>query len=240
MDLGPLLGLVALLFVKEAGLPIPIPGDLLVLGAGVAAAANGATAPAVLGAILVAGYLGGSLQFALVRGALRQPLLALAARVGVSRERLDRLAEWLRRRGSRGVAVARATPGLRIGAISASGLAALPFPVFLGGLVAGNTVFVGGHFLLGFLIGAPALALVASAGGLALGVVGLIVLSALGAAGWAWLKRRRSTRGPRAGGVSIAGLPSTGTWTEAACPACLAISLVGGDLGDTAAVSGSA
>jgi len=240
MDLGPLIGLVGLLFVKEAGLPVPIPGDLLVLGAGVAAAANGATAPGVLGAILVAGYLGGSLQFALVRGALRRPLLALAARVGVSRERLDRLADWLRRRGSRGVAVARATPGLRIGAISASGLAALPFPVFLGGLVAGNTLFVGGHFLLGFLVGAPALALVASAGGLALGVVGLIVLGALGAAGWAWLKRRRPRRAPQAARVSIAGLPSTGTWTEAACPACLAISLLGGDLGDTAAVSGSA
>jgi membrane-associated protein len=235
VDLGPLLGLVGLLFIKEAGVPIPIPGDLLVLGAGVAAAGNGASAPVALAAILLAGFVGGSLQFLLVRGALRRPLLALAARVGVSRERLERLADWLRRRGIRGVAVARATPGLRIGAISASGLAALPFPVFLGGLVAGNTLFVGGHFLLGFVVGAPALALVASAGGLVIGVVLLVVLAVLGAAGWAWLRRRR-----RAAVVSIDGLPSLGAWTEAACPACLAISLVGGGLGDTAAVRGSA
>jgi membrane-associated protein len=235
VDLGPLLGLVGLLFIKEAGVPIPIPGDLLVLGAGVAAATNGASASLVLAAILIAGFVGGSLQFLLVRGALRGPLLALAARVGVSRERLDRLADWLRRRGIRGVAVARVTPGLRIGAISASGLAALPFPVFLGGLVAGNTLFVGGHFLLGFVVGAPALALVASEGGVAVGVVLVVVLAALGAAGWAWLRRRR-----RAAAVSIEGLPSVGAWTEAACPACLAISLVGGGLGDTAAVSGSA
>jgi membrane protein DedA with SNARE-associated domain len=229
MDLGPLLGLIGLLFVKEAGLPIPIPGDLLVLGAGVAAAADGATAPVELAAILAAGFLGGSVQFLLVRGALRGRVLAILTRVGVSRERLDRLAEWLRRRGIRGVAIARATPGLRIGAISASGIAALPFPVFLAGLVAGNTLFVGGHFALGFVLGAPALELVRGAGGVAVAIVAFVALAFVGAAGWTWLRRRRR-----------AGLPSVGAWAEAACPACLAISLVGGAAGDTAAVSRSA
>jgi membrane protein DedA with SNARE-associated domain len=223
MDLGPLVGLVGLLFVKEAGVPIPIPGDLLVLGAGVAATADGALAPAELAAILVAGFVGGSLQFLLVRGALRGPLLRVLARMGVSRERLDRLADWLRRRGFRGVAVARATPGLRIGAISASGLAALPFPVFLGGLIAGNTVFVGGHFALGFVVGTPALELIRNLGGVAIGVVAFAALAAIGAAGWAWLRRGRA----RAEAASTGALPGAGSWTEAACPACLAISLVG-------------
>jgi hypothetical protein len=39
-DLLAVASLIALLFVKEAGLPIPVPGDLLVLGAGVAAAVD--------------------------------------------------------------------------------------------------------------------------------------------------------------------------------------------------------
>src|SRR5258707_8261607 len=212
MELAPLLGLLGLLFVKEAGLPIPIPGDLLVLGAGVAAAADGAIAPLELIAILAAGFLGGSIQFLLVRGALRARALAILTRLGVSRERLDRLAEWLRRRGVRGVAIARATPGLRIGAISASGIAALPFPTFLAGLVAGNTLFVGGHFALGFVLGAPALELIRSAGGLATAIVGFVALALIGAAGWAWLRRRRQ-----------AGLPSAGAWAQASCPACLAL-----------------
>ncbi len=229
MELAPLLGLLGLLFVKEAGLPIPIPGDLLVLGAGVAAAADGAIAPLELIAILAAGFLGGSIQFLLVRGALRARALAILTRLGVSRERLDRLAEWLRRRGVRGVAIARATPGLRIGAISASGIAALPFPTFLAGLVAGNTLFVGGHFALGFVLGAPALELIRSAGGLATAIVGFVALALIGAAGWAWLRRRRQ-----------AGLPSAGAWAEASCPACLAISVVTGAAADTATVSGSA
>jgi membrane-associated protein len=220
MDLAPVAGLVGLLFVKEAGVPIPVPGDLLVLGAGVAASSSGAAAPLELVAILVAGVLGGSLQFLLIRGAFRRPLLRILARFGVSAERIDRLAEWLRRRGVRGVAIARATPGLRVGAISASGIAALPFSVFLAGLIAGNTVFVGGHFALGYVVGAPALELIKGAGGVAIAVVAFIVLAALGAVAWAWLRRRRA----RAGGA-VMDLPSPAAWAEAACPACLLVTV---------------
>jgi membrane protein DedA with SNARE-associated domain len=220
MDLAPVIGLIGLLFVKEAGVPIPVPGDLLVLGAGVAASSSGAAAPIELAAILVAGFLGGSLQFLLVRGAFRRPLLQILARLGVSAERIDRLAEWLRRRGVRGVAIARATPGLRVGAISASGIAALPFSVFLAGLVAGNTVFVGGHFALGYIVGAPALEIIKGAGGVAIGIVAFITLAALGGVGWTWLRRRRA----RAGAL-LTDLPSTAAWAEAACPACLLVTV---------------
>lgn len=228
MDLAALIGLAGLLFVKEMGIPIPVPGDLLVLGAGVAAAGAGAaaagpalSAPLVLLAILLAGFVGGSLQFLMVRGAFRRPLLAILARFGVPADRIERLADWLRRRGTRGVAVARATPGLRIGAISASGIAALPFPVFLGGLVAGNTIFVGGHFALGYLLGAPALELVKGAGGVAAVIVAAIVLAGFGAVAWAWFRRRT-----RAGATVQTGLAGAGAWAEASCPACLAVTLV--------------
>lgn len=235
MDGAAFLGLVGLLLVKEAGLPIPIPGDLLVLGAGVAAAGAsagaGVAAPVVLGGILAAGFVGGTIQFLLVRGALRRPLIALLGRLGLSRERLEGLADWLRRRGIRGVTVARATPGLRVGAISASGLAALPYPVFLAGLVAGNTVFVGAHFALGYVVGPPAVALIVSAGGLAVAVIAFVVLALLGAAGWRVLRRRRlaevASRGGDASAVHVVQFETggLGSWAEAACPACLAVTL---------------
>ena len=57
-----LLGLVGLLAVKEAGVPVPVPGDLLVVAAGIASAGQGGVPPPfVLAAILAAGYGGGSL-----------------------------------------------------------------------------------------------------------------------------------------------------------------------------------
>jgi len=185
----------------------------------------------VLGGILAAGFVGGTIQFLLVRGALRRPLITLLGRLGLSRERLEGLADWLRRRGIRGVTVARATPGLRVGAISASGLAALPYPVFLAGLIAGNTVFVGAHFALGYVVGPPAVALIVSAGGLAVALIAFVVLALLGAAGWRVLRRRGladgASRGGAAGTVAATQFETggLGSWAEAACPACLAVTL---------------
>ncbi len=239
MDLAALAGLLAALFVKEAGVPLPVPGDLLVLGAGVATASQGpAAATAVFAAILAAGYAGGSVQFGLVRGAMRRPLLALLQRVGVSAARLDRLAGWLRQRGWRGVASARMTPGVRVGAIAASGLAALPFPVFGRGLVAGNAVFAGGHFLLGYLVGVPAERLLSDSSGPLLVLAGGVALAALGAVAW-WARGKRGSRaatGPQPEVVTrtsrTPGVPTEtqaeggyAAWIEAACPACLVIGL---------------
>ena len=243
VELVPTLGLLGLLLVKEAGVPIPIPGDLLVLGAGIAAAGAGPAGLVVLAGILLAGFVGGSLQFVLVKGALRRPIVRMLGRAGVPESRLEQLAGWLRRRGTSGVAVARATPGLRIGAIAASGLAALPFTSFLAGLVAGNSVFVGAHFALGYIVGRPALAVLTGSGGLLFAGGAVVALAAVGAIGWAALRSRRAglaSRGGREGlaegaaeepaeGPAAAPVPadlaSLGSWAEAACPACLAISL---------------
>jgi membrane protein DedA with SNARE-associated domain len=239
VDLLPALGLAGLLLVKEAGVPIPVPGDLLVIGAGIGAAAagGGVAAAGLLGLILLAGYAGGSLQFLLVRGAFREPLLAVLRLAGVPEQRLERLAEWLRRRGASGVATARATPGVRVAAIAASGLAALRFGPFLGGLVIGNGLFVGAHFLLGVVVGPPALAAVSAAAGPVLVVAALAALAILGGAGWLVLRRQRERRG-RASTIGrppeqVAAEPlglidGLGAWADAACPACLAVELARG------------
>jgi membrane-associated protein len=210
-----LAGIVVLLLVKEAGVPIPVPGDLIVVGAGAALAADAPTALVALALILLAGFIGGAIQFALVRGTVRGPLLRILMRFGVSEERVERLAEWIRRTGARGVAISRMTPGVRIGSIAAAGIAGLSGATFIRGLVAGNTVFVSGHFALGFLLGASATAIIGQASGVAVAAVGLVVtLAVAGAVGWLLIRRRR------AGQES-----ALASWTDAACPACLALAV---------------
>jgi membrane protein DedA with SNARE-associated domain len=214
MDLLALAGLAGVLLVKEAGVPIPVPGDLLVIGAGAALAGDPALAVGGLLLILVMGYVGGSVQFLLMKRALRGVLLAALARVGVPRARIEALAERLRRTGARGVAISRMTPGVRVGSIAASGLAAVPYPSFLRGLVIGNGVFVSGHFALGFVVGTSTGGL--GADGLPLGMIAVAVigLAILGAVGWALIHRRRR------GGAEASAVAD---WTDAGCPACLAV-----------------
>jgi membrane protein DedA with SNARE-associated domain len=188
-----------------------------VIGAGVALAGNPPLAAAVLLVILVVGYVGGTVQFVLARRLLRRPLLAALARVGVGETRVEALAARLRRSGARGVALARMTPGVRIAAVAAAGLAAIPFAAFLAGLVAGNGVFVAGHFALGYVLGASATELIARAGGIGLLVAAGAVLAVLGAVGWAVLRRSRR-RAADAGATAA-------DWADAACPACLMVAV---------------
>jgi membrane protein DedA with SNARE-associated domain len=220
-----LVGLFGLLLVKEMGLPIPIPGDLVVIGAGIAAAHGELDPAAALAAVLTAGYAGGAVQFALVRGG-RGPALALLDRFGLRRHRIERHAARLRRGGVRGVALSRATPGIRVVAIAASAVAAVPFRRFALGLVLGNTVFVGFHFALGFAIGEPAIDLI-SRYGVAL-IVGSVAFALLvGAAAW-WVLRGRAS-GLRGAGTPEASLDADlfTDWADATCPVCLTLAAAG-------------
>jgi len=201
MDLFPLATLTVLLLIKEMGVPVPVPGDLLVLGAG-AATSGRPEALVWLLSILVAGYIGGAIQFLLVRGAMRGPLLALLARLGVPRARLDGLAAVLKAGGPRAIAVARATPGLRVGSIAAGGIADLPLSTFLPGFLIGNTVFVGGHFALGFVVGKPALGIAADLGKPVVMAAILVAFSLAGAVAWFVIRRRTGAAAARAEAAS--------------------------------------
>lgn len=216
MELPALAFLAAVLTVKEAGLPIPVPGDLLVIGAGAAAAHGGTPAPLIALSLIAATVLGGLIQFALIRGRARRAVLRLLARVGLGPAAIERGAGRFRTGGATGVAVARMTPGVRIVAIASSAIADVPARSFVVGLVIGNGVFLTGHFLLGLVVGEPAIKLVASAGtGL---IAAGIALAAVGAIGWWLLARRRA----RAGTGPLAALD----WADACCPACLTLALI--------------
>lgn len=220
-ELG-LAAVVGLLLVKEAGLPVPVPGDLLVLGAGVAAA-TGAVEPVSALILIVAATIGGGLvQFGILRGRLRTRLLAVLRRVGLSDARLEGLAGPLRARGATGVALARMTPGLRIVAIPAAALAAVAPGTFAAGLATGNAVFVGGHYALGAVLGPSAITLVGSAGPAIVAIVAGLGL--IGLAGWLVIRRHATAASRPARGFDLSGLArAAGDWADAACPACLAL-----------------
>jgi membrane-associated protein len=216
-----LLVIVGLILVKEAGVPVPVPGDLIVIGAGVAASRGDVDPVTTLVLIVLASIVGGVVQYALVRSIARPVLLRLLQRV-TSAESLDRQTDRLRRGGARSVAVARSTPGIRIVAIAASALAAIPPIAFVAGLAIGNALFIAAHYGLGYVLGEPLLAAVDGALG-PLAAAG-IVLAVLGGLGWFVLARRRG----RAVSAAADGtdLSTMSAWADACCPACLSLAAV--------------
>jgi membrane-associated protein len=212
-----LLAIVGLILVKEAGVPIPVPGDLVVIGAGVAARQGQLDPLVALVAIIVASIVGGIVQYGLLRTVARPALLRVLGRV-MPADRLERQTERLRRGGTRSVAIARSTPGLRIVAIAASALAAIPGVAFVTGLAIGNALFIAAHFGLGYLVGEPVVALLGSA----LGPIAVlaVAVAVIGAIGWALVNRRR---GRTANGSPLA---TALEWADACCPACLTLAVV--------------
>jgi len=120
------------------------------------------------------------------------------------------------------VALARMTPAVRIVAIASSAIAGVPARSFALGLIVGNAVFLTGHFLLGVVLGEPAVKLVGGAGtGLIAAGIGLALI---GGAGW-WIVARRRARARSTDPGQDQRLAVL-DWTDACCPACLALALV--------------
>jgi hypothetical protein len=108
-------------------------------------------------------------------------------------------------RGLAGLAVGRATPGLRTLTVVAAGVSGLNGRRALPALILGSSVFLQLHLVLGLLLGPLADRAFDQAKGLAVAAVAVLAAGAL----LFWRARRRN-RVPAA-------------WTEAACPACLGV-----------------
>src|SRR3989442_13445362 len=77
------------MLLKEIGVPIPVPSDLLMVGAGVQIATGAYSLVALLLALAVAVFIGASIQYFLARSAGRAVVYRLAPVGGVRAAPLD-------------------------------------------------------------------------------------------------------------------------------------------------------
>ena len=216
LDMYGLIAIFAVMLLKETGIPVPIPGDLIMLGAASQAATGKFAVWQAFGAILVAMIAGGWVQYWLVGRLGRSFLYRFGRYIGLSQDRLDRAADAVRKGGAVTVGLSLTTPGLRIATVPACGLAQLPLRSFLPGLVAGSGAFLALHFVLGYVGGS----IISVAQGSWPAFLGAFFV--IGLAGWLLMRRRRSSQQ----GAAAATLERLGDWADASCPVCLAIGAV--------------
>lgn len=141
--------LFAWIFLGEAGLPLFVPAELLLIAAGVAAAQQAASLTLVLSLAFAADVLGGLSLFLLVRLARGR-----RGRLGRLERLVERAAGTAQAVGANSplrVAAARCVPFLRIPSALAAALCGLPLPRFAAALGSGGAVwvavFLGGSYL---------------------------------------------------------------------------------------------
>jgi len=198
-----------LLIPMEAGVPIPLPADLVMFTVGERVAAGAFPLWLAVAGFEVISVVGTTALFLAFRGPAHRLIARFGPRVGLTGARIRRGAAFVEERGLPALAIGRGTPGLRTVTVLAAGASGLSARRALPALILGSSVFLQLHLVLGLLLGPLADRAFNQAKGPAL--IALLVLAAAALVFW------RLRRGKRA---------ASEAWAEAACPACLGLNLV--------------
>ena len=191
------------LLVEEAGVPLPVPGDVLMLVLGVQAREGRVPLWQAIAVLELGTALGATLLYLLARWAGRDLVYRYGRYLRLTPPRLERAERWIRGYGALAVVVGRLVPGLRIATAVACGVFGLPVRQFLPAMAVGSLLYISAHTLLGYFFGRPVLDFVAGLD-LSLGVVLSLLLLAVFLV---WIVRARVV--VRAGGAG-AGPPAPG------------------------------
>jgi membrane protein DedA with SNARE-associated domain len=134
---GVLAGFVVIL-IEETGVPVPVPGDFLMLGMGVHAREGRVQLWQALLVMEIATLIGASILYVVAARAGRDLVYRYGRYIHLTPARLDQAERWLTQHGAAAIVVGRLTPGLRMATVIASG-------VFLA------------YTLLGYFVGPPIL-----------------------------------------------------------------------------------
>lgn len=214
------LAALVLLLPMEAGVPIPVPADLVMFTVGQQVAAGRFPLWLAVAGFEAIAVLGTTALFLVSRGPAHRLIARFGPRLGLTQTRLGRATALAEARGRPGLAAGRALPGLRTLTVIAAGASGLAGRRALPALILGSSVFLQVHLVLGLLLGPlasqafdraklPALATAA-----ALAVAALIF----------WRTRRRQRAAPTAAPTAVTAAPAV--WREATCPACIAVTLL--------------
>jgi len=199
-----------LLLPMEAGVPIPLPADLVMFTVGERVAAGRFPLWLAVTSFEVIAVVGTMALFLACRGPAHRVIARVGPRIGLTQARIGRAAAFAETRGQLGLAIGRGTPGLRTLTVIAAGVSGLSARRALPALILGSSVFLQGHLVLGLLLGPLADRAFDQAKGPALAGVAVLAAATL----IFWRVRRRRKRG------------AAGAWMEASCPACIGVSLL--------------
>ena len=158
------LGVFAALFAEEAGVPLPIPGDLFIAALGAAGRANAAGFPIAVVIVVVATMGGSSILFELSRRFGRPMVNRIGRRVGFGEERALKVERWLDRRGAFAIIVGRLTPGFRIVLTVVAGALRMPRGRFMSGTAIASLIWASIYYWVGYGLAAGATAVLGTQG----------------------------------------------------------------------------
>ena len=157
LDRHGLLAAFVFLLIEEAGVPVPVPGDVLMLILGVHARQGTVHLWEAVVVTELGTMIGSTFLYFAARKAGRDLVYRYGRFIRLTPERLDGAERWLKQHGSRAVFLGRLVPGLRIVTAVACGVFEVPFSVFFPAMSLGALLYILVYTLLGYFLGPPVL-----------------------------------------------------------------------------------
>jgi membrane protein DedA with SNARE-associated domain len=151
-----LLTVAVIVMLKSAGIPLPVPGDLVVVFVGVEARAGEVAFGEAWLVLSAATIVGAGLLFDFAHWIGPGEMVHYGHYVGLSQPRLQAAEAQLRSRGARAIFAARIVPGLRLAIVVVSAILGIPRRTVFPALSFAALVYVGACLAVGYLAG-PAL-----------------------------------------------------------------------------------
>ena len=143
--------LFVLLFLEEAGVPLPTPGDLYIFLAGTQVVSHKANPILIVLDVTIATILGGSLLFWIIK-TQGEPLVKKYGKyILVNQEKLERGQRWFDKYGEIVILVGRWVPGLRIVLTIVAGLFDLEYIKFIIAITISTIVWASAYLFAGVI-----------------------------------------------------------------------------------------
>jgi membrane protein DedA with SNARE-associated domain len=148
-----LLALLVLVLIEEAGVPIPIPGDALLVLAGALSLNRPPwfTLAALSGTYLVV-LTGSSILYTLMRHGGRRFLARFGKYLRLGPTRLARVERWFGHHHRQALMIGRLIPGMRVPTTALAGLTGLPYRRYLAGAAVAVGIWTVFYFSLGIAL----------------------------------------------------------------------------------------
>jgi membrane-associated protein len=157
LDRHGLLAAFVFLLIEEAGVPVPVPGDVIMLILGVHAREGAVELWQAIAVTWLGTMIGSTLLYIAARKAGRDLVYRFGRFIRLTPERLDQTERWLKQHGTRAVFLGRLVPGLRILTAVACGVFEVPFRAFFPAMSLGALLYILVYTLLGYFLGPPVL-----------------------------------------------------------------------------------
>jgi membrane protein DedA with SNARE-associated domain len=146
-----------LLLVEEAGVPLPLPGDTLLMYEGARSRTGHANAALVILLVSTAVTLGSSALYWAARRGGGPALRRYGRFLHLKPERIDAMAARFQRRGAWAIILGRLIPGFRVPTSIMAGLFAVPYRVYAPCTALSAVIWTLGYFYAGAYLERPAL-----------------------------------------------------------------------------------